>query len=51
MDLLCRVPEHCEEVADRSGDHEEVPDEVVVPDTVRGEERETAGVSNSTGEY
>ena len=49
--ILSRVPEDCEVVADRSRDDEEVPDEVVVPDAVRREEDETAGVSNSTGDY
>ena len=34
-------------MADRSGDDEQVPDEMVVADAVRGEEREPAGVRNS----
>ena len=38
-------------MAGRACDHEEVPDEVVVTYSVCGKKRETAGVSNSTGEY
>ncbi len=49
--VLSGVPEHCEVVADRSGNDEEVPDEMVISDPVGGEERETSRVSEPTGEY
>ena len=37
-------------MADRSGDHEEMPDEMVVPDPLRGEEGEASCISKSAGE-
>ena len=36
------VPEHSEVVKNRAGHNEEVPNEVVVAEAVRREERETA---------
>jgi len=48
---LCGVPEHREEVAGRSRDHEQVPDEMVVSDPLSGEECEAAGVGDSAREY
>ena len=46
---LSSVPKNREEMTGRSGDYEEVPDEVAVAQTLRGEERETAGISNAAG--
>ena len=48
---LCCVPEHGEEVTRGAGDYEEVPDEMVVADSLRREERETTGVREPTREY
>ena len=38
-------------MAGRSRDHEQVPDEMVVSDALSGEERESACVGESAGEY
>jgi len=48
---LGSVPEHGEEVTGRAGDHEEVPDEVTVTQPLRGEEPESARVSQTTREH
>ncbi len=48
---LCRVPEDGEEVTRGAGDYEEVPDEMVVADSLRGEEREATGVRDPAREY
>lgn len=41
--LSC-VPEHGEEVACGAGDNEEMPDKMVVTDSLGGKEREATGV-------
>src|SRR5689334_18012816 len=48
---LRTVPEHGEEVARGPCNHEEVPDEVIVTNTLCGKEREPTGVRESAREY
>jgi len=49
--VLSGVPEYREEVARGAGDDEEVPDEMVVADSLRGKEREAAGVRDPARKY
>lgn len=46
---LSAVPQNCEEVARGAGEYEEVPDEMAVTQSLRGKERESARVRDSTG--
>jgi hypothetical protein len=45
------VPEHGEEVAGGPDDNKQMPDEMVVPQSLRGKKSEARCVGNSPGEY